>query len=168
MKKQITLRPQRVSDARRFFEILQNKKFVYFGVRPASVAEEIKFLKGNTERRRKNAEHNFTILFNGEAVGGCGIKINTRRPYIAEIGYFLDEKYWGKGIATKSVQLLEKIGFGKLKLKRIEILMNIRNKASWKVAIKAGYRKEGIMRKALKARGSNQLFDCYLYAKVKI
>jgi RimJ/RimL family protein N-acetyltransferase len=40
---------------------------------------------------------------------------------MGELGYFVDEKYWGKGIATEAVKLAEKIGFGKLGLKRIEI-----------------------------------------------
>ncbi len=79
-------------------------------------------------------------------VGGCGIKIDQHRTFIGEIGYFLDEEYWGKGIVTKAVKILEKIGFQKLGLKRIEVLMDPRNIGSEKVAIKCGYKKEGTMK----------------------
>jgi len=65
--------------------------------------------------------------------------------FIGEIGYFLDEAYWGRRITTRAVKILEKIGFKKLNLKRIEILMHPKNVASEKVAIKCGYKKEGKM-----------------------
>lgn len=160
----IQIRNQRISDAKRFYEILNNPNFIFFRVEPKSIEEEIKFLRQNAEKRRKNISHNYSILYANKLIGGCGISINQHRKYIGEIGYFIDEKYWGKGIATRAVKLLEKIGFNKLGLKRIEILMDIKNVASRRVAIKCGYKKEGIMKKAVKNRG--KLRDVYLYAKV--
>jgi ribosomal-protein-alanine N-acetyltransferase len=62
------------------------------------------------------------------------------------------------------VKLAEKIGFGKLGLKRIEIMMIRKNKASENVAAKCGYKKEGVVRKKLFL--NNQYHDGYLYAKV--
>jgi len=61
---------------------------------------------------------------------------------------------------------LEKIGFKKLKLKRIEIIMDTRHKASERIAIKCGYKKEGIMKKSIE--NSRRYFDAYLYAKTKM
>ena len=69
-------------------------------------------------------------LYNNYIIGGCGIKINQHRNFIGEIGYFLDEKFWGKGFATKAVKILEKEGFKKLNLKRIEILIHPKNMKS--------------------------------------
>ena len=161
----VTLRPQRVSDAKRFFEILGNHKFPYFTTIVNSLDDEIAFLKKNAQKRKTNFEYNYTILVDKKFVGGCGIKINQHRPHIGEIGYVIDEAYWGQGIATKAVKLLEKIGFKELNLSRIEIVMDKRHKASEKVAIKAGYQKEGVMRKAFKDK--NKRVDVFLYAKVK-
>jgi ribosomal-protein-alanine N-acetyltransferase len=161
----IKLRPQKVSDAKRFYEILKNPNFKFLTTEVKNISDEIRFLKQNSERRKKNIGYNYSILYNKLVVGGCGIKINQHRNFIGEIGYFIDEKYWGKGVATKAVKELEKISFKKLKLKRIEIIMNIQHKASEKVAIKCGYKKEGIMKKSLKNK--NRYFDAYLYAKVK-
>ncbi len=162
----IKLRPQKVSDAKRFFEILNNDNFTYIGTRPKSIADEKKWLSGNAKRRKDNTNHNYAITFGGKVVGGIGIKINYHKKYIGEIGYFIDENYWGRGIASRAVKLVEAICFKKLKLKRIEILMQPANIASEKVAIKNGYKKEGRMRKALINR-SGEMKDCYLYAKVK-
>ena len=164
MATKIELRNQRVSDAKRFFEILNNPNFEYFHVCPKDVESEKEFLRQNAKKRKNNLEYNYAILFNGKLVGGCGIKIDQHRTFIGEIGYFLDEAFWGKGIVTKAVKILEKIGFQKLGLKRIEILMDPRNVGSEKVAIKCGYKKEGTMKKSIK--DGNKFFDAHLYAKV--
>ncbi|GAI10613.1 unnamed protein product, partial [marine sediment metagenome] len=91
--------------------------------------------------------------------------IDQHRTFNGEIGYFVDQVCWGKGIATQAVKKLERIGFDELNLERIEIFTDIRHKASEKVAIKCGYKKEGVMRKAIKTGKS--YYDAFLYAKVK-
>ncbi|MBD3310396.1 GNAT family N-acetyltransferase [Candidatus Woesearchaeota archaeon] len=167
-KIKMKIRPQRVSDAKRFFDILNSDKFHYFGYRPKSLEEEIEYLKSMPERRRKNLQHNYTVVYDGKVVGAIGIKVRQHdRSYIGEIGYFLDENYWGRGIATKAVKQMEKIGFTKFKLRRIEIWVHPKNKGSIKVAEKAGYKREGLMRKVVRTRLSKDFEDAYLYAKVK-
>jgi len=161
----IKLRLQKVSDAKRFYEILKNSNFIYLNVKIKSIADEKKYLQGNLERRKANTDWGYTIIYGKEIVGGVGIKINFHRKYVGEIGYFIDEKYWGKGIASQAVKLLEPFCFKKLKLSRIEILMQPANKASEKVAVKNGYIKEGEMRKAVKGK-DGKMKNCYLYAKV--
>lgn len=165
MPVKIELRNQRVSDAKRFFKMLDNPNFKYLQVCPENLEGEIEFLRGNAEKRKKNLEHNFAIIYGGKLVGGCGIKIDQHRPFIGEIGYFVDEAYWGKSIAPRAVKLLEKIGFSKFGLERIEIKMTPKNIASKKVAIKCGYKKEGLLKKAMKDRSG--YYDIYLYAKIK-
>ncbi len=165
MIEKITIRPQNISDAKRFYEILNNKNFKYFPVRPKSIAAERKFIKAQKKKRKNNYAYDYSILLNGKLVGAVGIKINQQRKFIGEIGYFIDEKYWGKGITTKAVKSLEKIAFKKLKIRRIEIIMYPMNKASEKVAIKCGYKKEGLMKKAV--AHFNTYRDVFLYAKVK-
>jgi ribosomal-protein-alanine N-acetyltransferase len=161
----VEIRYQRLKDAQRFFEILINPHFIYFGSKMKSVDEEKKWLAKNPARRKNNIEWNYTILYDGQAIGGIGFKINQFRKYIGEIGYFIDERYWGKGITTKAVKLIEAEGFKKIGLKRIEILMRPENKASEKVAIKSGYRKEGLLRKYIKDK-KGKMRDVLLYAKI--
>lgn len=164
-KGKVSLRYHKLSDAERFFEILKNPNFIHFKVCPKTVAKERDYIKKLIKQRKKNITHDFAIIYNGKIVGGCGIKIDTHRKVIGELGYFIDETYWGKGIATAAVKLLEKYGFEKLKLKRIEVVMKPENRASEKVAIKAGYKKEGLMRKAVEVEG--KYYDACLYAKVR-
>jgi ribosomal-protein-alanine N-acetyltransferase len=161
----VELRYQKVSDAKRMYDILNNRNFLYLDVKPESVESERDWLRENPRKRKDNLEYNYAILWDGKVVGACGIKIDQHRKHIGEIGYFLDETCWGKGITTRAVKLLERIGFGDLKLTRIEILMDPANTASERVAIKCGYGKEGTMKKAIKRKGT--FHDCYLYAKVR-
>jgi len=165
MKNKITLKLQKPSEAERFFEILDNSHFVYFDTRPSSVEAERLFLKDTKAKQKQNFAHNYSIYCDNKLVGGCGIKINQHRKFIGEIGYFIDEAYWGKGIATKAVKLLEKIGFDKLKLERIEVIMQPENKASERVAIKCGYVKEGKLRKVVGKDKKRK--DALIYAKVR-
>jgi ribosomal-protein-alanine N-acetyltransferase len=159
------LRLQKVSDAKRFYKILNNDNFIYLGARPKSIADERKWLRGNAKRKKDNTDWGYTIIYGKEIVGGIGVKINFHRKYIGEIGYFIDEKYWRKGIASQAVKLIERIGFKKLKLSRIEILMQPKNIGSEKVAIKNCYIKEGKMRKVFRNK-EGKMKDCYLYSKV--
>jgi ribosomal-protein-alanine N-acetyltransferase len=164
---QITLREQSIDDAERFFEIINNPKFIYFQVPIHNVQEERDFLLHTEEKKIRNIEHNYTILLGKKVIGGCGIKIRQHRSYIGEIGYFIDEHYWGKGYATKAVKELEQIGFRDLSLHRIEIWMQSGNSASEQVAIKNNYQKEGTMKQSVYNCKTQNYHDAYLYAKTK-
>ncbi len=160
----VTLRLQRVSDAKRFYNILTNDCFTYFA-RPKSLEAQKRYLRKNARWRRENHRHNFTILYDEKVVGGCGIKIDAHRRHIGEAGYFVDERYWGKGIATQALRLLEEIGFRTLGLVRLEIATNPKNTASIHVARKRGFKKEGLLRKKLHCRGRYE--DALIFGKTR-
>ena len=108
MKDQIELRYQRVSDAKRFFKILNNPNFKYFKVCPKDIETEREFLKQNADKRKNNIQYNYGILFNGKLIGGCGININQFRTFIGEIGYFL---VLGIGYSCQSCKAFRKYWF---------------------------------------------------------
>jgi len=164
--KKIQIRLQEIGDAKRFFKILKNPGFKYFSANPKTIKDEIEFLKLNPKKMMEDSEYNFTILFEDEIVGAIGVKKCCRHDGTGEIGYFLDEKYWNKGIVTEAVKLLEKKCFNDYNLRRLEILMQVKNTASEKVAIKCGYTREGLLKKFLKNR-SGKYTDFYLYTKIK-
>jgi len=162
----ISIRYQELGDAKRFFEILSNPNFIYFTSKPKSVQDEIKWLKKSQQLRKAKSEYNYTILLDGSVIGAVGIRIDKNRSFTGEIGYFVDERHWNKGIATKAVKLAEKEGFSKRGLTRIVILMQPENIGSERVAIKSGFQKEGLMKKAIIGTDGKKK-DVFLYAKVK-
>jgi len=159
----IKLESMKIKDAKRFYEILNNENFIYF-IKVKSIEQEKEFLRKNKEKEKQGIGRSYAIIYENKIVGGCGIKIDQHRKYIGELGYFIDEAYWGKGIATAAVKELEEICFNELNMSRLEILIHTKNKSSEKVAIKSGYKKEGIQRKKIEVNG--EMNDCYLYAKV--
>ena len=79
-------------------------------------------------------------VFRGQVTVG-GIAMGSLRG--GYIGYWIDQRFSGRGYTTRAVKLLTKFGFESLKLHRIEINLRPENEASKKVAIKAGYLLEG-------------------------
>ena len=160
----IQLRKPLLSDAKRYFEILNHPEFYYFPAKPASIKAERDFLRGIKKRIAEGSEYSFAVMLNGKHVGGAGINMREGLPYKCEIGYFIAREHWGKGIATEAVRLLEEFVAENLDVVRIAIHMAKENTGSQKVAIKSGYKKEGLMKKYLKI--GDKLHDCYLYAKI--
>lgn len=162
---EVKIRPQELFDAERFFEIITHTKLEFIEVPIKTLEEEKYFLRLNEAKRKANFEHNYSVLYFGKLVGACGLRIDQHRPWVGEIGYFIDEGYQSKGIATEAVRQLERVGFDQLDLQRITILMDVRNLASERVAQKCGYQKEGIMKKVHRVGGD--YYDCFLYAKTR-
>ena len=118
----------------------------------------------NPEKRRNGTEFNFSIIYNGRHVGAIGVRLDTFRSYSGEIGFFVAEKYWGRGITTEALKKLEEFIIEKTDITRIEIRMAKQNKASQRVTVKGGYKKEVIHAQMLFIE--DKYFDCYLYAKI--
>lgn len=162
----IKLRYVKKEDAKRFYEILNkiDTKY-YYSTIPKSIESERKWIERRKYKREKNQEYNYTIIYKEKVVGGCGITIYREYDHVGEIGYFVDNEFAGKGIATQAVRLLEKKAFNDLSLVRLEIRMDPLNKASEKVAIKNGYKKEGLLKKIIKFQ--DNYYDNFLYAKIR-
>jgi hypothetical protein len=69
MTQKISLRNQRVSDAKRFYEILSNPNFINFPVTPKSIEDEKDFLRQNKLKRKNKTEFNYSIMHKGSLVG---------------------------------------------------------------------------------------------------
>jgi RimJ/RimL family protein N-acetyltransferase len=78
-----------------------------------------------------------------------------------EIGYDVIRSERGKGYGTEAVQLMVDYLFLSKDVVRIQAFTDVRNKASQKVLEKAGFKREGTLRKAGFVRG--QRADAYVY-----
>lgn len=82
----------------------------------------------------------------------------------AHIGYWMGERYAGRGLMTDSVNVLVRFAFDALKLHRVEAACIPDNSRSIRVLEKAGFQREGLLRSYLRINGSWQ--DHYLYARI--
>lgn len=92
----------------------------------------------------------FAIEYRKQLAGCVGLVLQTdiyRKT--AEIGYWIGEPFWGKGIATEAVKLLVNYAFETLGLVRVYCGIFETNHASQRVVEKAGFSLEGRLKKAL-------------------
>jgi RimJ/RimL family protein N-acetyltransferase len=83
-----------------------------------------------------------------------------------EVGYWLRTRFTGQGYMTEAVNALCTMAFEKLAMQRIELRCNDRNLRSARVAERAGFQLEGVLRhQALSADGT--LRDSRVYARLR-
>ncbi len=113
----------------------------------------------------ENPQVTFAIEFQGEYVGNIGI-ITGDDVYrnSAELGYFIGEPFWNKGIATKAVELITNYVFEALKIVRIYSPIFEYNLASQRVLEKCGFEKEAVFKKSMTKNGI--IYDEIRYAKI--
>jgi RimJ/RimL family protein N-acetyltransferase len=109
-------------------------------------------------------ETNFAIAVNDNAVGGIGFSIQPDVGYrSAEIGYWLGQEFWGRGISTEALIAVSDYAFANHDLCRLFAHVFEWNSASARVLEKAGYRFEGRLRKSVTK--DKQTIDQLMYAK---
>lgn len=108
----------------------------------------------------------FAIASSEELIGGIGLEFQVdvhRRT--AEIGYWLGEEFWGRGIATAAVRAFTRFAFESYDVERLFAGIFETNPASVRVLEKAGYRFEGRLRHSVIKQGAT--LDELLYARVR-
>lgn len=108
----------------------------------------------------------WAIEVDGEAAGGIGIELHTDVERVsAEIGYWLGERHWRRGIATEALRAVTAEAFKRFEITRLYALPFADHAASVRVLEKAGYVKEGHLRQS--AIKDGKVRDQFLYASYK-
>lgn len=163
--KRFILRPYKMSDAVALAKNINSKKVCRYTSSipyPYTLPDARKWLKKCQAGNDKSL--NFAIEINGEVAGAVGIHeiVNNHK---AEIGYWLAEKYWGKGIVSEAVKLLTGYIFNRFSLKKVYAYVMPPNKASARVLIKNGFKQEGLLRKHIKKAG--KFYDAIIFGRIK-
>ncbi|MFZ1801124.1 MAG: GNAT family N-acetyltransferase [Chitinophagaceae bacterium] len=113
-----------------------------------------------------NSVHIFAIEVEGYAAGGIGIhQQEDIYKKNAEIGYWLGEQYWNKGIISKALNEVVKIAFDQFDITRVFASSFIHNIASQKVLEKAGFQLEAVLKNSI---FKNEVYyDELIYTKFK-
>ena len=128
---------------------------------PYTVADAESFI----ERCVQPPETTFGIAVDGEVVGAVGFVIGEDvERASAELGYWLGESYWGRGIMTAVVTAVTEYALREHGLVRVYATPFGWNQASMRVLEKAGYVLEGVMRSG--ALKDGKIVDKFLYAYV--
>lgn len=84
----------------------------------------------------------------GEIIGSIGLEKDKFRPGVnsREMGYSLDEKYWGRGMMTEAAKCIIGYAFDEMKIDMICITTWEENARSRRVIEKCGFTYEGFLR----------------------
>lgn len=114
----------------------------------------------------ENETFAFAITVEGKVIGSIRIfrQGNIHRQ-TAELGYFIAEDYWGKGIMTEAVKQICEYVFDKSDIIRIYAEPFAYNDASCRVLEKAGFQYEGTLRSNAVKNG--EVIDMKMYSLLK-
>lgn len=111
-------------------------------------------------------ETQFAIAGAEGLIGGIGFKFKTDvYRQTAEIGYWIAEPYWGRGIATSAVREMTRYAFDRYPIVRIYASVFESNPASMRVLEKAGYELEARLRRNITK--NDELLDELIFAILK-
>ncbi len=166
---QVALRKLCLDDAKALAQAVNNKK-VQDNLRdglpfPYTEKDGLDYISGVLAADGKTS-FTWAITVSGEVAGNIGVfpKDNVHR-FTAEIGYYIGERFWGKGICTQAVKAACEWVFQNTDIIRIFAEPYSFNAASCRVLEKAGFSLEGVLRK--NAIKNGEIADCKMYALIK-
>jgi len=152
----IILRRMLKSDAEDMFEYASNPavtKYLTWDIHPNKrfSANYLGYLQ-NKYRTGEFFDWAIVTRDKGKMIGTCGFTRFNYSSYSAEIGYVLNPRYWGRGVAAEAARRVIRFGFDTLELHRIEAKFMSNNIQSLRVMEKLGMRLEGYARESLMVR----------------
>jgi RimJ/RimL family protein N-acetyltransferase len=115
---------------------------------------------------KDDREYNFAIVNKSNRIlGGCGLNQLRHEHRLANLGYWVRTSEILRGVATAAVRELTHFAFSETNLIRLEIVVAVANKASQRVAEKAGAVREGVLTARLMLHGKPH--DAVLYALLR-
>jgi len=142
----LLLRELQLSDAEPFFAMDKNPKVhQYLWNKPVHKIEEtIEIIQSVRQQYVDNGIGRFAMILKetDEFIGWAGLKYNTEavnnKVNFYDIGYRLDEKYWGKGYASEATIAWLNYAFETMKIKTMEAAAHTDNIASNRILQKIG------------------------------
>src|SRR4029077_15847922 len=130
---------------------------------PYTADDANKFLQNATTAQPTT---DFCIEVHGAAGGGIGIRLGQDvHRHTAEVGYWLAEDFWGRGIMSETVAAFTNFCFENFPLRRIYAEPFSNNPASARVLEKTSFVLEGRLRNNVIKDG--KILDSLLYARTK-
>lgn len=163
------IRPWRLEDAPHLAEAANNPK-VLANLRdglpyPYSLQDAQDYIQAMLTTD-PHTTYAFAIVAENRAIGSIGVfrKDNIHRQ-TAEMGYYIGEPWWGKGLGTQAVRQACRYIFEQTDILRIFAEPFAHNISSCRILEKAGFTCEGVLRKNAVKNG--QVLDMKMYAIVK-
>ena len=114
----------------------------------------------------KNEVFAFAIVYDGKCIGSIGVFRQSNIHFrTAELGYYVAEEYWGRGLMTQAVKEICDYAFNNSDIIRIYAEPFAYNIGSQRVLEKNGFCFEGILKS--NAYKNGRVVDMKMYSKLK-
>ncbi len=165
----VSIRPWQQADAADIAAIINNKKIqdnLRDGIPfPYTEKDGAEFISGMLNAKQ-GSTFAFAITVDDKVAGSIGaFRQDNIHSHTAEMGYYIGEDYWGKGVGTMAVRLVCEYVFKKTDIIRIYAEPFAYNDASCRVLEKAGFQYEGTLRGNAVKNG--KVIDMKMYALVR-
>jgi RimJ/RimL family protein N-acetyltransferase len=97
-----------------------------------------------------------TAAATGAVLGAVGVGLRDADTAVAEIGYWLAPEARGRGAATRALKLLAAWSLSELDIARLQLTADVENEASQRVAARAGFVREAVLRAWYDRRGERR------------
>ena len=175
LSERLTLRMPRVGHQQQVFESIhaslpELERWLRFAQTPPTLEDCEARLRQNQARflLRETLNCELFLRSSDEFIGRAGfVGVNwTLRKF--EVGYWLDSRFIGQGLMLEAVKTLTQMAFDTLEAQRVEIFCDVPNTGSRRVAEKAGFTLEGILKNnALDVQDDTLWVDDCVYARVR-
>ena len=108
-------------------------------------------------------EKSFVIIRKDKITGMIWLENLDKTKRSAEIGFFLGDRYQGKGYASESVKEIINYGFSKLKLRKITALTNNFNKNSQRLLQRNNFKLIRQIKKDYRKKFNGKWCDVLIY-----
>ena len=154
---ELQLRPWRLDDLDAVVAAVQDPEIPRWTrvPKPYGRADGRAFLEATVEGWREGHSANFAIVDpQGVLLGSIGVRFHEETA--ASTGYWIARDARGRGIATEALRLVSGWVLTELGVERLELVTEPANLASQRVAEKAGFQREGLLRRYLHVKGERQ------------
>lgn len=142
----VALRPWRREDAPAIVECLNGDPAITIWLdqipQPYSLPDALAYIGGLGEQAFA-----VTDAEDGSLLGSIGVTWNERRD-VGEIGYWARRDVRGRGLMTRALVLVSRVALRNEGAARVQLRADVENTASRRVAEKAGFTFEGVLRAA--------------------
>jgi ribosomal-protein-serine acetyltransferase len=130
-----------------------------------SAVDVAEWIQRGLDQFARNEGWQAVLCYQGGIAGAVGFKPVDWSNFRVEMGYWLAERYQGRGLVTAGVRAGVDYAFREWRLNRVEIRCAVANERSAGVARRLGFEEEGVLRQAFRVRDEYQ--DLRLFAMLR-
>jgi RimJ/RimL family protein N-acetyltransferase len=167
----VAVRPWEEDDLRGLIDAIDDPeifRWIDLIPQPYTAEEGRNWLAHSREARRDGTATNLAVLDAAQAriLGGIGVHWSAERD-VGEVGYWLRADARGRGVTTRALVLVARWALSLDGVERLQLRADVQNAASRRVAEKAGFRLEGVLRSARWSPRQQRRYDWAMYSLLR-